>query len=141
MKKQEIIKDLYFNKRNTQKEIAEILGVSAKYVSKILLKDNNYIKEREKRKLESKMKHSQNTIKYINNKRKLKNMDIDYEMVRKSHIEASQELSRRKVISNRAFRNWNTSAYKYNYKTKSYILKKDIIAGFDVPKRVNWKNY
>ncbi len=141
MKKQELIKDLYFNKKNTQKEIAEMLDVSTQYVSKILLQDNSYKQEKERRKLESKIKHTQNTIKHINNKRKLKNVNMDYDTLKKLHIDASRELSGRSVISNKAFRNWNTSAYKYNYKTKSYILKKDIITGFDVPKRVNWKSY
>ena len=57
------------------------------------------------------------------------------------HIQASRELSGGKNISNRAFRNWNSSIYKYNDKTKSYYLKKGIVTGFDVPKKINWKSY
>lgn len=28
-----------------------------------------------------------------------------------------------------------------NDKTKSYHLKKGIVTGFDVPKKINWKDY
>ena len=31
--------------------------------------------------------------------------------------------------------------YKYNEKTKSYILKKGITVGADVPKIINWKSF
>ena len=55
------------------------------------------------------------------------------------HIQASIELSDgRKEISNRAFRDWNSSIYKYDKKGKSYVLKKEIITGIDVPKRIKW---
>ena len=42
MKKQDKIKELYFNEKYSQKEIAGILKVSTKYVSKILLLDDRY---------------------------------------------------------------------------------------------------
>lgn len=57
------------------------------------------------------------------------------------HIQASQELSSPRRMNNRTFRNWNSSIYKYNTKTKSYYLKKGIVTGNDVPKKINWKSY
>lgn len=45
----------------------------------------------------------------------------------------------RKTISNRAFRNWNSSIYKYNEKNQSYQLKSGINVGADVPKTIKWK--
>lgn len=140
MKKQEIIKELYFIKKYNQQEIAEELNVSYQYVSKVLLKDVRYKEEKEKRKLLNKNKHTKKTIDYIKTKRKT-SIDIEYEKLKQAHIQASQELSGRKTISNRAYRDWNSSAYKYNDKTKSYHLKKGIIAGADVPKKISWKNF
>ena len=131
MNRQEAIKKLYFECKYNQKEIAETLEISNKYVSKVLLEDSRYKEEKEKRK---------KTIDYIKNKRKL-NMNTEYEKLKQMHIQASRELSGGKNISNRAFRNWNSSIYKYNDKTKSYYLKKGIVTGFDVPKKINWKSY
>ena len=48
MEKQEKIKELYFEYKYNQKEISEILGISNKYVSKVLLKDSRYKEEKEK---------------------------------------------------------------------------------------------
>lgn len=140
MEKQEKIKELYFECKYNQKEISAILGISNKYVSKVLLKDSRYKEEKEKRKLLSQSRHRQKTIDYIKNKRK-SNINVEYEKLKQMHIQASRELSGRKTISNRAFRNWNSSIYKYNDKTKSYHLKKEIVTGFDVPKKINWKSY
>ena len=59
--------------------------------------------------------------------------------MKKMHEQASLELSGgKKTISNRAFRDWNTSAYKYNNKNKCYELKKGINTGADAPKRIKW---
>lgn len=55
------------------------------------------------------------------------------------HDQASRELSSGRTISNRAFRNWNSSIYQYNEKSKSYVLKKGIKVSSDVPKRIDWK--
>lgn len=41
-------------------------------------------------------------------------------------------------ISNKVFRDWNSSIYKYDKKTKSYKLKSDIVATSDVPKSIKW---
>ena len=63
----------------------------------------------------------------------------DIQILKKMHEQASLELSGgKKTISNRAFRDWNTSAYKYNNKNKCYELKKGINTGADAPKRIKW---
>lgn len=141
MNKQERIKELYFNKKYTQKKIAEILNTSTKYVGRILLNDDRYKNEKEQRKSIAKERHRKRTIDYIKNKRMSKNIDLEYEYLKQLHKQDSQELSLRKPIGNVAYRNWNSSAYKYNSKTKSYHLKKGIITGADVPKKVKWKAY
>ena len=64
----------------------------------------------------------------------------EYYYMKMQHQQDIRELSgAKKSINNRAYRNWNSSAYRYNKKTKSYILRDDITAGFDVPKKISWK--
>ena len=73
--------------------------------------------------------------------RKNKKDNNDYAVLKLLHDQASRELSAsRNYIDNRAFKRWNSSAYEYNSKTKSYVLKKGIIAGADVPKTIKWTN-
>ena len=48
MNRQEAIKKLYFECKYNQKEIAETLEISNKYVSKVLLEDSRY-KEKKKK--------------------------------------------------------------------------------------------
>lgn len=74
MNRQEKIKEMYFNEKYNQKEIAKKLNVSSQYVSKILLSDDRYKAEKEPRKIISKERHRQSTIDYIKNKRKTKAM-------------------------------------------------------------------
>lgn len=139
MSKRDKIKELYFDYNYKQIEIAEELNVSTKYISRILISDSRYNKEKQKRKEENKKKNIKFTKAYITEKRKEKN-DIDYLILKSMHEQASRELSGgRKTISNRAFRNWNSSIYRYNEKSKSYVLRRGINAGADVPDRISWK--
>ncbi|MBO5005787.1 MAG: hypothetical protein J6D03_11380 [Clostridia bacterium] len=139
MSNKERIKELYFNCKYNQTEIAKELNVSTKYVSKVLLLDSRYIKEKTRRQNENRAKNKKETINYITNQRKLIARDVTYEIMKNQHEQASRELSGgRKPIGNRAYRDWNTSIYKFNEKTKSYVLKKGINVGADVPKRIKW---
>lgn len=135
MSKRDKIKELYFDYKYKQIEIAKELNVSNKYISRILIQDSRYKTEKEERKKFSKQKHEQKTKEYIANKRKNRNIDIVYEYMRCQHNQASFELSGSKNnINNRAFRKWNASAYKYNPQTQSYHLIKNLTATHDVPK-------
>ena len=135
MSNKDKIKHLYFDCKYKQIEIAKELNISTKYISKILLQDSRYIEEKQRRKNISNKKHTQKTKEYIKAKRKMRYIDMEYEYMRHQHDQATFELSGGKNnINNRAFRKWNTSAYKYNLKTKSYHLVKGLTATYDVPK-------
>ena len=56
------------------------------------------------------------------------------------HYQASCELSIKKTINNRAFRNWNPSIYKFHNKTKEYRTKEEMAdkLSYAVPKRIKW---
>lgn len=133
---------LYFKEKFKQKDIASKLNISKYKVSRIVSKDNRYKQEKIERKEKSKAKNKKETIEYIKNKRKTSSSKIDYYFMRAQHNQASRELSGgRKPINDRDYRDWNASIYKYNEKTKSYNLKKGINVGFDVPKKISWKNF
>ncbi len=133
--------NMYYIGKKKQIEIANELNISKYKVSRIVRKDTRFNKEKEDRKLLNKKKHIENTKHYINKKRKIKR-DIDYAILKKQHEQASRELSgSTNYISNRALKKWNSSAYKYNEKDKSYVLRKEINAGRDIPKSISWKNY
>ncbi len=135
--KDEILK-LYFIDKLKQKDIANKLQVSKYIISRTVSKDCRYQDEKERRKQENKAKNREATIKYMNNKRK--SNETEYYYMKMQHQQDIRELSgAKKSINNRAYRNWNSSAYRYNKKTKSYILRDDITAGFDVPKKISWK--
>lgn len=133
--------NMYYIGKKKQIEIANQLNISKYKVSRIVRNDSRFNKEKQDRKLLNKKKHIENTKNYINKKRKVKS-DIDYAILKKQHEQASRELSvSTNYISNRALKKWNSSAYKYNKKDKSYVLRKEIIAGSDIPRSISWKNY
>lgn len=130
---------LYFIEKMLQKDIAEKLSISKSTVCRIIKKDKRYIEEKNNRKKLNKIKRNKDIQKRVENKRK-KQKSYDSQILKAMHEQASRELSGgRKSISNRDFRNWNSSIYKYNIKSQSYVLKRGINVGADVPKRINWK--
>lgn len=138
----ELIIELYFENKLRVVDIAKHLGISKSAVTQVLQKDTRYLEEKEIRKKENKSKNREFTKQYMTSKRKQKSSDTDYAILKKAHEQASRELSGgRKPISNRAFRDWNPSIYDFNSKSQSYVLKRGIVVGSDVPKRINWKSY
>lgn len=82
-------------------------------------------------------------VKY-NKKRRNKNRENNEQIDAKLnllHIQDSIELSSRRTINNRAFRNWNPSIYKFHDRTKEYRLKEEMKdkVSYAVPKKINWK--
>lgn len=138
----EKILEMYFSRKMKQIDIAKELNVSKYKVSRVVTKDLRYEKEKEDRKEKNKHKHNEKTKQYISQNRKNKKDIMGYAELKQMHIQASIELSGgRKPINNRAFRNWNKSAYKYDRKSQSYILRKDIVTGIDAPKKIKWNNF
>jgi len=135
----DLILKLYFTDKLRVVDISKQLEISKSAVTQVLQQDEKYIYEKEVRKKQNKIKHNREIQKRVENKRKEKSSS-DFQILKIMHEQASLELSGgKKPMSNRAFRDWNSSIYKYNSKNKSYELKKGIIAGADVPKRINWE--
>lgn len=142
MNNKDLIVKMYFVDKLRVVDISNELGISKSAVTQVLKKDERYQQEKEVRKQLNKKKNREFTKQYMTTKRKNQNNDSDYAILKQAHDQASRELSGgRKPMSNRAFRDWNPSIYKYNPRLKSYVLRKGINVGRDVPKRINWKGY
>lgn len=135
--KNEILR-LYFEEKLKQVDIANKLKISKNAVSKTIKKDSRYEEEKENRKLQNKIKHNKDIQRRVEIKRKSKGIS-DIQLLNAIHIQASLELSdNKRIMSNRAFRDWNSSIYRYDKKRQSYILKHEIVSGVDVPKKIKW---
>ena len=135
--RKELILNMYFIEKLRPVDIAKKLSISKSAVTQILKKDKRYAQIKSDRKNKNNKNHIRKTISYINTKREIDRIENEY--MKQQHIQASSELSGgRKPISNIAYRDWNTSVYKYNAKTKNYVLDKDITAGADIPKKIKW---
>jgi predicted DNA-binding protein YlxM (UPF0122 family) len=137
----ELILKLYFMDKLRAVDISNKLEISKSAVTQVLQQDKRYLEEKNNRKQLNKIKHNKDIQRRVEFKRRQRS-NIDIQILNKMHEQASIELSGgRKPINNRAYRDWNTSAYKYNDKNKSYELRKEINAGADIPKRIKWKNF
>lgn len=132
---QEIL-NLYFVEKLRQKDIAEKLKISKYKVSRTVTSDERYLAEKEVRKENTKDRHSENTKKIIKKQRdkiQFKNNSDDL-ILRRIHNQAAIELSKSKKLSDIAYRNWNTSAYKYNKDKKRFEFRKELGRSRDVKK-------
>lgn len=138
----EKILGLYFVDKYKQIEIVRLVDVPKSTVNRIIVSDQRYLEEKNSRQKENRVKNRRKTINYITKKRMQVTNDLIYERLKQQHINDVRELSGgKKVMSNRTYRDCNPSIYRYNSKSNCYILKKGIVAGADVPKRINWKNF
>ena len=126
----------YFIDKLKPVEIAKELNISKSAVTQVLQKDKRYQKEKIKRIEQNKENHNEKTKKYIKNKREVikRKKDKDTIDLRNMHNQATAELSKKKRLSNMAYRNWNRSAFTYNKKRKGYEFRKELGRSYDVPK-------
>lgn len=138
-KKSEIL-FLFFEEHLNIIKISNELNVSKQYVSKIVRKDKRHTEETLKRRKQNKEKQVERNKKCIQKKRKQ-----DYEnrlnaIVEQQHFQAITELSGRKYINNRTYRDWNTSIYEFNCKSKQYQLKSEFKnkTSYAIPQKIKW---
>lgn len=132
----ETIIELYFIEKYKPIEISEMLNISKSAVTQVLQKDERYALEKIRRKKENAIKHKENTNNYKRNKRSINQFknNVDDLILKNMHRQASSELSETKKLNNLAYRNWNTSAYKYNSDRKRFEFREELGRSYDVPK-------
>ena len=117
-------------------EIAKELNISKSAVTQVLQKDKRYQKENIKRIEQNKENHNEKTKKYMKLKREImkRKKDKDNIDLKSMHNQATAEFSKKKRITNMAYRNWNKTAFTYNEKRKGYEFRKELGRSYDVPK-------
>ena len=134
MSNKEKIIDLFYREHSKPVDIALELNVSNAYVSKVIKKDFRYYEEKNQRKQQNKQKHKERTIEYM--KLKQKSNKDSYEALKAQLKQDAEELSYYFDISDRSFRKFNSSAYKYNAKKKRFEIDRKLTVSIDVPKVV-----
>ena len=134
-KKDKII-ELFFINHLSVKEIADSVGTSSAYITKIVKTDERYIQEKQYRKEKSKEKRKQDKNNFMKNKREQKRIDDNYSFVQAQHYQATRELSKSRHITNETYRKWNSSAYKYNPLKKRYEFDEKLGRASDIPKYI-----
>ena len=129
----EIIR-LFYNEHLRPTDIAEQIGVGKSYVTKIIQKDERYIKEKEYRAKQSKERHKVCKRNYINKKRQADKQE--YQAIIIQINKDNEYLSTKKKLSDEAFSNWNRGMFDYDKHSSDLVLKNGINVGFDVPKRI-----
>ena len=126
----------YFIEKLKPVEIAKELNISKSAVTQVLQKDKRYKKEKIKRITKNKKNHNEMKKKYMKHKREVikRKKDKDTIDLRNMHNQATAELSKKRRITNIAYRNWNKSAFTYNSKRKGYEFRKELGRSYDVPK-------
>lgn len=134
-KKDKII-ELFFIRHLSVKEIADSIGTSSAYITKIIKTDERYVREKQYRKEKSKEKRKQDKNNFMKNKREQKRIDDNYSFVQAQHYQATRELSKSRHITNETYRKWNSSAYKYNPLKKRYEFDEKLGRASDIPKYI-----
>ena len=134
-KKDKII-ELFFINHLSVTEIADSVGTSSAYITKIIKTDERYVMEKQYRKEKSKEKRKQDKNNFMKNKREQKRIDDNYSFVQAQHYQATRELSKSRHITNETYRKWNSSAYKYNPLKKRYEFDEKLGRASDIPKYI-----
>lgn len=137
MSNKDRILDLYYNEHLKQKEIADIVGTSAQYVSKVVRADKRNKKEKECREQTNSEKRKIYMQNYFQNYDRPKKGDNSYEQMLAQQKQDSIELSfSNNIISDYSFAKWNRGMYNYDKNSSDLVQKRNIVVTFDVPKRV-----
>lgn len=131
----EEITKLFYEEHLKGTEIAKQIGVNKSYVTKIIQKDERYIKEKENRMKQSKERHKACKREYINRKRQTDKKE--YQALLRQINADNEYLSTKSEMSDIAFTNWNRGMFDYDKYSSDLILKKGITTGYNVPKRVS----
>ena len=137
MSNKEQILDLYYNEHLKQNEIAEIVGTSTQYVSKVVRADSRINQEKESRKQTNSEQRKIYMQNYFKNYNRPKKEDLTYQQMIAQLEQDILELSfKNNTISDYASAKWNSSAYHTNSKG-NLVLNRNLKVGFDVPKSIN----
>lgn len=137
MSNKDRILDLYYNQHLKQNQIADIVGTSTQYVSKVVRADKRNKEEKECRKQTNSEKRKIYMQNYFKTYNRPKKEDLAYQQMIAQLAQDILELSfKNNNISDYDFAKWNSSAYHINSKG-NLVLNRNLKVGFDVQKSIN----
>ncbi len=125
---------IFYDEHLRPTDIAKQIGVNKSYVTKIIQKNERYIKEKEYRSTQSRERHKVCKRNYINKKRQADKQEYQSMIIQIN--KDNEYLSTRKEISDIDFAKWNRGMYDYDKKNGDLVLKNGIVTGYNVCKRV-----
>lgn len=125
---------LFYDEHLRPTDIAEQIGVGKSYITKIIQKDERYVKEKDYRAAKSKERHKVCKRNYINKKRQADKQEYQAMLIQIN--KDNEYLSTKKKLSDEAFSNWNRGMFDYDKKSSDLVLKNGIVTGYNVCKRV-----
>lgn len=126
---------LFYEEHKRPTDIAKELKVSKPYITKVIQKDERYIKEKEYRSNLSKENHKVCKRNYINKRRQTEKLEYQAMIIQIN--KDNEYLSTKKEISDLVFVKWNRDMFRYDKNSSNLILRKGFKFAFDVPKRVS----
>ena len=121
VEKREKIEEMYFIQKMSLTNIAKKLNVSVSYVSRLLRQNEKYHNEQEIRKQENQLKRKkqQKELIYSQRKEKARQRLLENQAMKKSHEQATKEMSQGRTLGNETLRRW-CSLYNYNKDKNCY---------------------
>ena len=133
-KNQKIIM-LFYEEHKRPTDIAKELKVSKPYITKVIQKDERYIKEKEYRRDISKENHKVCKRNYINKRRQTEKQEYQAMIIQIN--KDNEYLSTKIEMSDLDFAKWNRQMFRYDKNSSDLVLKNGINAGYAVATRVS----
>lgn len=125
---------LFYDEHLRPTDIAKQIGVSKSYVTKIIQKDERYIKEKEYRSNISKENHKACKRNYINKRRQTEKQEYQAMIIQIN--KDNEYLSTKIQISDLDFAKWNRQMFRYDKNSSDLVLRRGFTFACDVPKRI-----
>ena len=132
-KNEDIIR-FFYEEHKRPTDIAEELKVSKPYITKIIQKDEKYIKEKEYRSNISKENHKACKRNYINKRRQTEKQEYQAMIIQIN--KDNEYLSTQIQISDLDFARWNRQMFRYDKNSSDLVLRRGFTFACDVPKRI-----
>ena len=132
-KNQKIIM-LFYEEHKRPTDIAKELKVSKPYITKVIQKDERYIKEKEYRRDISKENHKVCKRNYINKRRQTEKQEYQAMIIQIN--KDNEYLSTKTEMSDLDFAKWNRQMFRYDKNSSNLVLRKGFTFACDVPKQI-----
>lgn len=109
MSNKDRICNLFYNKHKKQQEIANILGISQQYVSKVIKEDHRYKQEKEQRQAQHAKQRHAKQAQY--NKSKKEQETREYEYLKYLQMCNSVEMSKHYLTNSPTLSKWEKNFY------------------------------